>query len=124
MGKDERMIYDNLSMYVVGHRDFEIPSNANKAYKPIMVGNYTGESQYLRDNIGDNISDKNLYYCELTACYWIWKNDNASDIVGICHYRRYFQMEGHILSFWIAFECILQKKYAESEVSGCHVSAK
>lgn len=42
----------------------------------------------LQDNLGDNISEKNKMYCELTAQYWAWKNLDA-DYYGFFHYRRY-----------------------------------
>jgi len=46
----------------------------------------------LRDDDGDNISEKNPYYCELTGLYYAWKNLDA-DVIGLVHYRRYFSMK-------------------------------
>ena len=44
------------------------------------------------DNTGDNISEKNKKYCELTTQYWAWKNVEA-DYYGFCHYRRFLIMK-------------------------------
>lgn len=65
----------------------------NKApYYPIHVGK--AKSNYdisiPGDNTGDNISEKNGSYCELTGMYWAWKNLKDIDVIGLCHYRRYF----------------------------------
>ena len=77
-----------MKIYVVTHKKTsEIP---NKIYSLLQVGSANNKDLgYLKDNVGDNISKKNPYYCELTGLYWIWKN-SKEDIVGLCHYRRYF----------------------------------
>lgn len=77
----------NVSIYVVAHKKAKFPDK--EIYKPIQVGK-AEKFTSIRDNTGENISEKNPNYCELTAAYWIWKNDNKSDIVGLTHYRRYF----------------------------------
>lgn len=41
------------------------------------------------DSTGDNISDRNRQYSELTGLYWMWKNCHY-DIAGLAHYRRHF----------------------------------
>lgn len=64
----------------------------DKIYTPIQVGkiisNY--DLKILSDDTGNNISDKNSMYCELTALYWAWKNLRNIDYIGLCHYRRFF----------------------------------
>ena len=42
---------------------------------------------FLQDNAGDNISLKNVNYCELTAMYWMSKHI-SSEYMGLFHYRR------------------------------------
>ncbi len=41
----------------------------------------------FHDNEGENISDRNGCYDELTVTYWAWKNSKAA-VKGIAHYRR------------------------------------
>ncbi len=43
----------------------------------------------IPDSDGDNISEKNREYSELTAHYYAWKNIDA-EYYGFCHYRRFF----------------------------------
>lgn len=69
----------------------------NEVYTPIHVGRAVSKykeemKDMIGDDTGDNISDKNPNFCELTAQYWAWKNLD-SEYVGLCHYRRYFATE-------------------------------
>ncbi|MBQ2900545.1 MAG: DUF4422 domain-containing protein [Agathobacter sp.] len=65
---------------------------------PIQVGAALTEKRIadIIDNHGENISEKNKTHCELTALYWIWKNDKAK-YAGLCHYRRHFAMDREML---------------------------
>ncbi len=60
-----------------------LPVHVGADLHPEILTNIVG------DNTGDNISQLNPYFSELTAMYWLWKN-NDSDYKGIVHYRRYF----------------------------------
>ena len=73
-------------------------------YMPIQVGSALASAllPIAGDDTGDNISHKNPSYCELTGVYWAWKNLSNTDIVGICHYRRYFDFH-HQVGFPHAF---------------------
>lgn len=84
--------------------DWMIPIQVGAALTDVRVTD-------VCDNQGENISEKNVNYCELTALYWMWKNklihndksadtdcdSETSDIVapailedyyGLFHYRR------------------------------------
>ena len=50
-------------------------------------------SSMIGDDTGENISDKNPSYNEMTGVYWVWKNyENIGNpsYVGFMHYRRHF----------------------------------
>ncbi|XME02295.1 DUF4422 domain-containing protein [Lachnospiraceae bacterium C1.1] len=85
-----------IHIYVSTHKAYEFPKNP--IYIPIQVGRALHDDLgYLPDNRGDNISEKNPYYSELTGIYWAWKNDREADIKGLCHYRRYLMNDqGHL----------------------------
>ena len=65
---------------------------SDEQYFPIHVGKEISDKiiNIQGDNTGDNISEKNKSFCELTGMYWAWKNLPKSDYIGLCHYRRYF----------------------------------
>lgn len=47
----------------------------------------------IGDDTGENISDRNDSYNEMTAIYWAWKNYEQlgnPDYIGLMHYRRHF----------------------------------
>jgi len=78
-------------IFVVSHKKVSIPDDG--FYQPIQVGTSKEDFFLLRDNRNEHIAEKNSGYCELTAVYWLWKN-MKTDYIGICHYRRYFYVDG------------------------------
>lgn len=70
----------------IRHDDIYMPIQVGKALHPEL------DLGFQCDNTGDNISEKNGSYCELTALYWAWKNLKDVDYIGLCHYRRYFDL--------------------------------
>lgn len=80
----------DIAILVACHtEDVNIPDNG--LLYPIQVGTALSDKRFedmLHDDEGDNISEKNEYYCELTALYWAWKN-LKTDYIGLFHYRRY-----------------------------------
>lgn len=66
---------------------------ADKVYLPLRVGAALHpelDLGFTKDSEGENISELNGSYCELTALYWMWKNSTA-DYKGLAHYRRHFR---------------------------------
>ena len=76
-----------IQIIVATHKKYSMPSNS--LYLPLHVGAALhAPLPYTGDNTGQNISDRNKTFCELTGLYWAWKNLDA-DAIGLCHYRRY-----------------------------------
>ncbi|SFO27044.1 protein of unknown function [Pseudobutyrivibrio sp. UC1225] len=121
----------DIKIFIATHKPCQLPEQP--CYYPIQVGaqgkdpisySQVGISErtgdIIRDDGGENISQKNPYYCELTATYYIWKNITA-DVVGLCHYRRYFANKKNLGTEAAPFENVLtegeiEKLMAEADV--------
>lgn len=92
----------DIKIIVAAHKSCEVPKDS--VYLPLFVGAKGKQSiigtrgganeTFARDDSGDNISEKNPTFCELTGIYWAWKN-LETDVVGLVHYRRLFGQGSH-----------------------------
>lgn len=113
----------DIKIFVATHKPCQLPEQS--CYVPIQVGaagkdpityemlgikDRTGD--IIRDDDGESISVKNPYYCELTATYFIWKNISA-DVVGLCHYRRFFASKKSLGDEAEPFKNVLTEKEIE-----------
>ena len=85
------------NIFVICHQ----PGKAidNEVLKSIAVGPKKDEfsKEFFRDDVGENIADKNSFYNEMTAVYWVYKHMNefkGVDHFGFAHYRRLFAFNG------------------------------
>lgn len=82
----------DIKIIIATHKKYWMPSD--QMYLPLHVGKKGKDDLgYTGDDSGDNISEKNANYCELTGLYWAWKNLNA-EYKGLAHYRRHFMLKG------------------------------
>jgi len=81
----------NNFISVVFHNNTPILNDINLFFDPIIVGDNKEDfdDKFYKDDIGDNISNKNFSFCEMTAVYYMWKN-LSFDYYGLMHYRRIF----------------------------------
>ena len=82
-----------MSVLVATHKPYWMP--ADELYMPIRVGACDAApiDGLAHDDTGDNISEENGRYSELTGLYWGWKN-LSGDHLGLVHYRRHFKGSG------------------------------
>ena len=85
------------NIFVISHQ----PGQAlnNDVLKTIAVGGKKDQfsGKFFRDDVGENIADKNSFYNEMTAIYWVYKHVNEFkdvDHFGFAHYRRLFCFNG------------------------------
>ena len=98
----------DIKIIIATHKTYQMPKDS--MYLPLQVGaEGKADLGYVKDNSGDNISERNANYCELTGLYWAWKNLDA-DYIGLAHYRRHFCLKSSKGDKW---QKILTKEQLE-----------
>ena len=79
----------NIKLLVICHKKAKVPHD--EIYFPLEVGASLRTEHFLEnlDDSGENISEKNPSFCELTGLFWAFKNLDY-DVLGLMHYRRLF----------------------------------
>lgn len=116
--KNGRMINAvDVKVIIATHKKYRLPTD--EMYLPVHVGAAGKDSieNYQRDDEGENISELNPYFCELTGLYWAWKNLNT-DYIGLAHYRRHFSSNPHSKDIW---ERVLKKSDIDDDLGKIRV---
>ena len=79
-------------VFIAMHKAYSVPKN--DVFETVQCGCKLTDTRLdcnHFDDCGENISNKNKNYCELTALYALWKNNKFEDCdyIGLMHYRRY-----------------------------------
>ena len=95
---------NNLNMYCICLHDNNYNDVKKLGYIPVALGKNEFNSNWLRDNKGENISHKNSYYGEYTFHYWFWKNKidyiENDKWIGFCAYRRFWTSKKNKFSIY------------------------
>ena len=83
-------------MYCISMEPNHLETIKELNYIPVGLGDKIFSKEWMKDNIGENITYKNKYYGEYTFHYWLWKNhlDNVENQwVGFCQYRKFWSLQ-------------------------------
>ena len=78
-----------IKIFISAHKECFLIKNPLVYYVQVGAKNKKHFEGIFHDDEGENISEKNDKYCELTAQYWAWKNIHDADYYGFWHYRRF-----------------------------------
>ena len=86
-----------INNFCITHKNYKF---LNSLEINVIVGGSTNReienfpNNWIRDNVGDNISQKNKSFGTLTSHYWVWKNKlkyfDENEWIGFSHYRRHW----------------------------------
>ena len=90
----------NIKVFVLHYKSQSSIINKCNCYVDLWAGknNSNAISAISGDDTGENISAKNKHYSELTGIYWM-KENSKQDIIGSCHYRRFFTTKTEPLAY-------------------------
>lgn len=103
----------DIKIFVTTETEINLPES--ESYLPIQIGSEGKDALgYLRDNIGDNISDKKESYAQLTGVYYALKNVDA-DYYGLVSDNTYFTNKSLLYRYTHdKLDCVLN----DSEIEG------
>jgi hypothetical protein len=81
-----------IDVLVYSHKPFAFPANSDWLRPMISRDCQPPLDGFMRNDSGENIAHLGKFYNEVSGKYWLWKNRTFSEIVGLCHYRRYFNL--------------------------------
>lgn len=119
--KKQNVDEPTMKIMIAMHKDYEVP--LDPLYLSLQVGAKGKEPLEVeqRDDTGEEISEKNPLYCELTALYWGWKN-LTTDWIGLVHYRRHFSMKKKkIRGSYDPMSCVLTYEEALELTKNCDI---
>ena len=112
--KINEMENNNLDIFISTHTNFEVGVK-NDSYKIMSCKNiefdtnlnvlYDNIEYNKKHNVVDSIIEWDHFYSELTTMYWVWKNYEIKDYIGLCQYRRYFGFFDDVPNMDEIFEC-------------------
>ena len=83
---------DDIKIFVSYPIDKDHELINHSLYIPVRCGAMFDSRKNIKiagDNTGVNISDKWMFYGDLTVLYWAWKNADL-DFYGFCNFKKYF----------------------------------
>jgi hypothetical protein len=124
------MLDNDVNIYVLQHKPYNNKHENLENRVPLQVGAWDKDKFCVMcDCYGENISSKNKVYLETTGHYWVLKNDNLSEYVGIEHCCRQFlefDTKEKILNVLKDYDIILPQPIMngnsiEFDYANCHI---
>ncbi len=93
---------EELKIFCRSLSDHNLENLLSLGYIPVGLGLNKFRPEWIRDDTGKNISNKNKYYGEYTFYYWFWKNKlhemQDNQWTGFSHYRHHWSNQNKIKS--------------------------